>query len=136
MVYPRKCPGCGALTPEEGFHRDRSQPSGRKSRCRVCHSRAVKVYHDAVRKPRRLARLEAERAAEREALEKEHKRRVAATKKLHAAQVRHQKEFLRSIGVPDLSREEVSERARRRPSASQRTRPEPTVIPYDPGLTW
>ena len=57
-------------------------------------------------------------AAEREALEKEHRKTVAAAKKLHAAQVRHQKEFLRSIGVPDLSPEEVAERARRRPSAS------------------
>jgi hypothetical protein len=118
MVYPRKCPGCHVMTPEDGFHRDLSQPSGRKSRCRVCHRRDVKVYHDAVRKPRRLAALEAERAAEREALEKEHRKRVAAMKKLHAAQVRHQKEFLRSIGVPDLGPEEVSERAPRRPPAS------------------
>ena len=30
------CPGCGIPTPEEGFYRDRSQPSGRKSRCRAC----------------------------------------------------------------------------------------------------
>jgi hypothetical protein len=52
-------------------------------------------------------------------LEKEHKRRVAAAKKLHAAQVRRQKEFLRSIGVPDLSPEEVSERARRRKSKDE-----------------
>ena len=51
-------------------------------------------------------------------MEKEHRKRFAATKKLHAAQVRRQKEFLRSIGVPDLSPEEVAERARRRPSAS------------------
>ena len=51
-------------------------------------------------------------------MEKEHRKRFAATKKLNAAQVRHQKEFLRSIGVPDLSPEEVAERARRRPSAS------------------
>lgn len=114
MVFPRKCPGCDTLTPEDGFARDRSQPSGRKSRCRVCHRRDVKVYHDAVRKPRRLAVLEAERAAALEALEKEHRKQVAAAKKLHAAQVRHQREFLRSIGVPDLSPEEVTERARRR----------------------
>jgi hypothetical protein len=102
------------MTPEKGFHRDLSQPSGRKSRCRSCHRRAVKTYHDAVRKPRRLAALEVERAAELEALEKEHRKRVAATEKLHAAQVRRQKEFLRSIGVPDLSPEEITERARRR----------------------
>jgi hypothetical protein len=116
MVFPRKCSGCGTLTAEDGFARDRSQPSGRKSRCRACHRRDVKVYHDAVRKPRRLAALEAERAAELEALEKEHRKRAAAMKKLHAAQVRHQKKFLRSVGVPDLSPEEVSERARRWPT--------------------
>jgi hypothetical protein len=113
MTFPRKCPRCGTLTAEDGFARDRSQPSGRKSRCRVCHRSDVKAYQDAVRKPRRLAALEAERAAEREALEKEHKRRVAVTERLHAAQVRRQKEFLRSIGVPDLSPDEVVERARR-----------------------
>jgi hypothetical protein len=118
MVFPRKCLGCHVMTPENGFHRDRNQPSGRKSRCRVCHRRDVKTYHDAVRKPRRLAALEAERAAELKALEAEHRERVKAAKKLHAAQVRRQKEFLRSIGVPDLSPEEVSERARRRPSPS------------------
>jgi hypothetical protein len=48
-----------------------------------------------------------------EALEEEHRKKVAAKKRLHAAQVRHQKEFLRSVGVPDLSPEEVTERARR-----------------------
>jgi hypothetical protein len=113
MTYPRKCPGCGTLTPEEGFHRDRSQPSGRKSRCRACHCSDVGNYHAAVRKPRRLAALEAERAAEREALEKEHKRRFAAVKRAAAAGAKRQREFLRSIGVPDLSPEEVTERATR-----------------------
>jgi hypothetical protein len=43
----------------------------------------------------------------------EHRKRVAAQKKLHAALARRQKEFLRSIGVPDLTPEEVMERARR-----------------------
>jgi hypothetical protein len=42
----------------------------------------------------------------------ENKKRVAAAKRQHAALVRRQKEFLRSIGVPDLSPEEVTERAR------------------------
>jgi hypothetical protein len=37
---------------------------------------------------------------------------MSAAKKLHAAQVRRQKDFLRSIGVPDLSPEEIIERAR------------------------
>jgi hypothetical protein len=120
MNFPRKCSGCGTLTAEDGFARDRSQPSGRKSRCRVCHRRDVKVYQDTVRTPRRLAALEAERAAELEALAVEHKKRVAAQKKLHAAQTRRQKEFLRSIGVPDLSPEEVAERATRCGAARRR----------------
>jgi hypothetical protein len=116
MVFPRNCPGCGTLTAEDGFARDRHQPSGRKSRCRVCHRRDVKAYHHAVRKPRRLAALEAERAAEMKILEREHKRRLKAVRKEAAEGARRQKEFLRSIGVPDLSPEEVSERARRRRS--------------------
>jgi len=114
MIYPRKCPGCGVLTEENGFHRDRSQPSGRKSRCRACHSRDVKVWNDAVRKPRRLARLAAERAAEEAVLKKEWARRRKATEKAAEEGARRQKEFLRSIGVPDLSPEEVMERARSR----------------------
>jgi hypothetical protein len=48
----------------------------------------------------------------------EHKKRIAAQKKLHAAQVRRQKEFLRSIGVLDLSPEEVTKRARRSPTTT------------------
>ena len=119
MVFPRKCPGCGTLTPEDGFGVDRHQPSGRRSLCRVCHRHDAKVYHATIRKPRRLAALEAERAAELEALEKEHRKRAATMKKLHAAQVRHQKKFLRSVGVPDLSPEEVSERARRWPTIEE-----------------
>jgi hypothetical protein len=66
----------------------------------------------------REAVREAAWQAELEALAEGHRERIAAMKKLHAAQVRHQKEFLRSIGVPDLSPEEITERARRRPSAS------------------
>jgi hypothetical protein len=114
MVFPRKCSGCGTLTAEDGFARDRSQPSGRKSRCRVCHRRDVKTYHDAVRKPRRLAALEAERAAEWKALEAEHRERAKAVKRAAEAGRRRQAAFLASIGVPDLSPEEVTERARRR----------------------
>ena len=66
----------------------------------------------------RVSAREAAWQAELEALEEEHRKRVAAAKKLHAAQVRRQKEFLRSIGVPDLSPEEVSERARRWPTTT------------------
>lgn len=39
---------------------------------------------------------------------------VAAAKKLQAAQVRNQKKLLRELGVPDLSPEKITERARRR----------------------
>jgi hypothetical protein len=46
----------------------------------------------------------------------EHRRRVAATKKVHAAQVRRQKKLLRALGVPDLSPEEITERPRRWPT--------------------
>jgi hypothetical protein len=97
MVYPRKCPGCGTLTPEEGFHRDRSQPSGRKSRCRVCHCGAVKVWNDAVRKPRRQAVLEAERAAELKVLEKEWARRRKAAEREAEAGRRRQEKLLAEI---------------------------------------
>jgi hypothetical protein len=62
--------------------------------------------------------LEAERADELEALENEHKRRLKAVKKEAEAGARRQKEFLRSIGVPDLSPEEITQRARR-PSAER-----------------
>ena len=41
--------------------------------------------------------------------------RTPAAKKLAEAGAHRQKEFLRSIGVTDLSPEEVSERARRWP---------------------
>jgi hypothetical protein len=50
----------------------------------------------------------------------EDKKRVAAAQKLYAAQTRRQKEFLRSVGLPDLSPEEITKIARRRPSASVR----------------
>jgi hypothetical protein len=103
MVYPRECPRCGTLTPEDGFGVDRHQPSGRKSRCRVCHRRDVKAYDDAVRKPRRLAALEAERAAEWKALEAEHRERAKAVKRAAAAGAKRQREFLASIGVEDVS---------------------------------
>jgi hypothetical protein len=112
MIFPRKCPGCGTLTAEDGFARDRSQPSGRKSRCRVCHRREVKVYNDAVRKPRRLAALEAERAAERVSLEKEWAQRREAAEKAAEAGRRRQKALLRELGVEDVSGEELSRRVR------------------------
>jgi len=62
----------------------------------------------------RVSAREAAWQAELEALEEEHRKRVAAAKKLHAAQLRNQNKLLRELGVPNLSIEEVSERARRR----------------------
>jgi hypothetical protein len=112
-TFPRKCSACGAMTPEDGFHRDRSQPSGRKARCKACHCKAVSAYNDAVRRPRRLAALEAERVIELRALEVEHKKRVAEAKRTHAAGVRRQKQLLRELGVPDLSPEEVAAKFRK-----------------------
>jgi len=98
MVYPRECPGCGTLTPEDGFGVDRHQSSGRKSRCRACHRRDVKAYHATIRKPRRLAALEAERAAEMKVLEREHKRRLKAVHKEAVEGARRQKALLAELG--------------------------------------
>jgi hypothetical protein len=78
--------------------------------------RRGRVYYDAHKDElyaQRQAVREAAWQAHLKALAVEHKKRVAATKKLHAIQTRHQKEFMRSIGVPDLSPEEITERARR-----------------------
>ena len=59
----------------------------------------------------REAAREAARQAELKALKPLHRERVARARKLHAAQVRNQKKLLRDLGVPDLSPEEVTERA-------------------------
>ena len=105
------------MTAEADFGVDRNKASGRRSYCKTCDRRRGRAYHDA-RKDELYARRQAVREAEREAalkaLEPIHRKRVAEAKKLHAAQARRQKEFLRSIGAPDLSPEEVTERARAR----------------------
>jgi D-Tyr-tRNAtyr deacylase len=114
LDYPRPCTKCGVTTDEDGFGIDRSKPSGRRSYCKACDRRRGNAYYAEHRDE-----LQAQRDAVREAawqahlkeLEKEHRKRVAAAKKLHAAQVRNQKKLLRELGVPDLSPEEVSERA-------------------------
>jgi hypothetical protein len=121
--YPRVCPRCGVLTAEAGFGLDRSKKAGRRSYCKACDRRRGRAYYDAHKDElyaQRKAVREAAWQAELEALAVEHKKRFAAAKELHAAQARHQKEFLRSIGVPDLSPEEVSERAQRRATSSMR----------------
>jgi hypothetical protein len=114
--YPRPCSRCGVLTAEVDFGADRSKTSGHKSHCRACEradyaSRKDELYarRDAVREAARWARLKELEVVLRE--------RVAAAKREHAAGVRRQKELLRELGVPDLSLEEVSERAR--PSSSR-----------------
>jgi hypothetical protein len=115
--YPRPCPRCGVMTAEADFGVDRSKTGGRRSCCKACDRRRGRAYYDAHKDElyaQRVAAREAAREAELKALEKEDRKRVTAAKKLHAAQVRRQKEFLRSIGVPDLSPEEVAERARRK----------------------
>ena len=117
------------MTVEADFGLDRSKTSGRRSYCKACDRRRRRAYYNAHKDElyaQRVAAREAAWRAESEALEEEHRKRVAAAKTLHAAQVRRQKEFLRSIGVPDLSPEEISERARRRPSASV---PAPLPLP-------
>jgi hypothetical protein len=68
------------------------------------------AHRDELYAQREVVR-EAAWQAELEALAKEDRKRIAAAENLHAAQVRRQKEFLRSIGIPDLSPEEVTERA-------------------------
>ena len=109
--YPRPCPKCGVVTEEEGFAVDRSKPGGRKSSCKACDRRRRKIYYQAHKDElyaQRAAAPEARRQAELAELAVEQRKRVAAAKKLHAAQVRRQKEFLRSIGVPDVSPDEIA----------------------------
>jgi len=105
------------VTAEEGFAVDRHAAAGRKSHCRACDRKRRKVYYAAHKDELYAAREAAREAgwqAELEALEVEHKKRVAEQKKLHAAQVRRQKKLLRELGVPDVSPEEVAERYRAR----------------------
>jgi hypothetical protein len=105
------------MMPEADFGVDRSKACGRKSYFKACDRRRGRAYRDAHKDEllaQRVAAREAAWQAELEAQVEPHRKRVAAAKKLHEAQVRRQKEFLRSIGVPDLTPEEVAERARRR----------------------
>jgi hypothetical protein len=115
--YPRCCPKCGVMTAEGGYSIDRSKAGGRKSHCKTCDGQRAQVYYDTHKDElyaQREAVREAAWQAELEAQEEESRKRVAAAKRLHAAQVRRQKELLRSIGVPDLSPEEITKRARLR----------------------
>ena len=106
---------------EDGFAVDRSKASGRKSHCRECDHRRCQAWYDAHKDV-----LYAERQAVREAawqahlkeLEKESRKRVAVAKRVAEAGARRQKELLRSLGVPDLTPEEVSARASRQAATS------------------
>jgi hypothetical protein len=112
--YPRPCPKCGVMTEEEGFSLDRHAAAGRKSHCRACDRQRRKVYYAAHKdgwNAERQAAREAAWQAERKALEREHRKKVAAVKRQAEAGARRQKELLRELGVPDLSPEEISERA-------------------------
>jgi hypothetical protein len=105
------------MTAETGFAVDRSKASGRKSHCRTCDARRAHGWYAAHRDELYAQRKEVREAAwqaELEALAVENKKRVAAVRRQHEAGVRRQKEFLASIGVEDVSPEEVTRRARRR----------------------
>jgi hypothetical protein len=93
-----------------------------RSYCKACDRRRGRAYYDARKDElyaRRVAAREAAWQAELKAQEEESRKRVAAAKELHAAQVRRQKELLRSIGVPDLSRRRsrLERRGRESPGA-------------------
>ena len=104
--YPRPAPKCGVTTEKDGFGVDRSKASGRRSYCKECCRRRGRVYaeHWDELHSKREAVREAAWQAELEELEKEHRKRLAANKKLHDAQVRRQKELLRlelkALGKP------------------------------------
>jgi hypothetical protein len=94
------------MTEEDGFGIDRSKASGHRSYCKECDRRRGRAYyaeHWDELYARREAVREASWQAELKQLEKAHRKRVATNKKLHDAQVRRQKEWLRSIGFPDLT---------------------------------
>jgi hypothetical protein len=111
--YPRCCPKCGVITAEDGFSIDRSKASGRKSHCKTCDGQRAQAYYaehwDELDAKREAVR-EAAWQAELKELENKHRKRAAANKKLHDAQVRRQKDPLRQLGVPDLSPEEIMAR--------------------------
>jgi hypothetical protein len=101
--YPKPCPSCGVVTAESDFGVDRSKASGRRSHCKACERERGQAYYERVRDDlyaQRKATREAARQAELEALAVEHKKRVAAAKKLHAAQTRRQKEFCARSAYP------------------------------------
>jgi hypothetical protein len=71
----------------------------------AAHRDELYAQREAVREKARQAHLAA--------LAVEHRKKVAAAKKEHEAGVRRQRELLKSLGVPDLSPEEITKRQRR-----------------------
>ena len=74
------------MTAEADFGLDRSKTSGRRSYCKACDRRRGRAYYAAHKDElyaQRAAAREAAWQAELEALEVEHRKRVAAQKKLH-----------------------------------------------------
>ena len=49
---PRWCAGCEQRLPVEAFSADRSKPSGRKSRCKVCDREKSRAYYERVGRAR------------------------------------------------------------------------------------
>ena len=111
--YPRACSRCGVLTAKADFGADRSKKSGHKSHCRACERADYASRKDELQ-ARRDAVREAAWQARLKELEVVRRERVAAAQREHEAGVRRQKKLLRELGVPDLSPEEVTERARGR----------------------
>jgi hypothetical protein len=105
------------MTAEADFGVDRNKASGHRSYCKACDRRRGRAYYNAHRDElyaQREAVREAARQAHLAALSVTQKKKVAAAEKEHEAGVRRQRELLKSLGVPDLSPEEISARARHR----------------------
>jgi hypothetical protein len=110
-------PAAAFMTAEDGFGVDGSKASGRRSYCKNCDRRRGRAYYASHRDElyaQREAVREAAWQAHLKAMIPEHRKKVAAAKKEAEAGARRQRELLRSIGVLDLSAEEMTERVRRR----------------------
>jgi hypothetical protein len=89
------------MTAEADFGVDPSKASGRRSHCKACDRRRGKAYYDAHELyAQRAAAREAAWQAELEALEKEHRKRAAAVKKLHAPRFVTRRSFCARSGYP------------------------------------
>jgi hypothetical protein len=49
----RRCSGCGQWLPVDAFSIDRSRPSGRKSRCKVCDRAKSAAYYQRKKQARK-----------------------------------------------------------------------------------